>query len=270
VLSEVLNVQKLDGKVITVIPVEFRSAESSVGKKLQELRNFAEMTQVELAGRMQIGQESLAHIENCNDVNLSTLKGYVEALGATLRIDVGFSSQTPFLLSVEEHSKQNPANLRQLVLPFLDVISSSARRDVILSIKPEYSSKIIQGMKTVELRRRFPINVPKGTIAYIYSTTPDKALVGWAKIADVDKVSVKTIWARYAAEACIKRKDFDLYFSGLQNGYVLKFEEAHPFERELELTELKEKYGFRPPQSFLYAKPLLREALEYECLQTAD
>ena len=54
-----------------------------------------------------------------------------------------------------------------------------------MSIRPKYSGRIMAGEKTVELRRRFPASAPKGTIAYIYSTSPERAMVGVADIAIV-------------------------------------------------------------------------------------
>ena len=58
----------------------------------------------------------------------------------------------------------------------IDDEPSKHQRDVVLSIKPVYSEKILNGSKTVKLRRRFPVSAPNGTLAYIYSTSPVKAI----------------------------------------------------------------------------------------------
>ena len=137
-------------------------------------------------------------------------------------------------------------------------------RDVILSIKPVYSNSIISGRKTVELRRRFPMDIPQGTIAYIYSTTPVRAIVGYAEIADVLKMPVEQIWDDYAQVACIEKMDFDSYFEGVTHGFVLCFKDAHALKREIDLNELRERYDFIPPQSFLYATGLLQKGLKNE------
>ena len=138
------------------------------------------------------------------------------------------------------------------------------QRDVVLSIKPQYSEKIILGRKTVELRRRFPINVPEGTIVYVYSTTPVRAIIGYAQIKGVLKKPIAQIWHDHSDTAFIKKEDFDAYFAGVEHGFVLCFENAQALENKITLTELREKYHFQPPQSFLYAKPLLKKALENE------
>ena len=139
----------------------------------------------------------------------------------------------------------------------LDDDNIPATRDVILSIKPRYSNPIISGAKTVELRRRFPTNIPTGTIAYIYSTTPVRAIIGYAEILDVLKKPIEKIWKDHWQNAYIERKDFDSYFEGIEHGFVLCFKNAQAFKREIGLNELREQYDFIPPQSFLYAKSLL-------------
>jgi hypothetical protein len=57
-------------------------------------------------------------------------------------------------------------------------------RDVIFSIRPPHAEKILDGTKTVELRRRFTGDVRLGTLALIYTTSPTSALTGFARIQD--------------------------------------------------------------------------------------
>ena len=153
----------------------------------------------------------------------------------------------------------------QLVFPIFDDEYFRSQRDVILSIKPEYSEQIIDGTKKVELRRRFPVNVPDGTRAYIYSTSPTRALTGVATIKGVSKRPVDELWETFSHVAGIERSKFDDYFSGLENGYVIVFSQARPLKRSIDLPELRTMFNFEPPQSFIYAKPVMRKVLEYEC-----
>ena len=135
--------------------------------------------------------------------------------------------------------------------------------DVVLSIKPAYSEKILAGEKTVELRRRFPIATPRGTTAYIYSTSPVQAMVGTASIRDVLKLPIEQIWARFESTAFIERPLFDKYFDGVEDGYAIVFDDVTCFTRPLPLGELRSKFGFKPPQSFRDATSDLGKALEY-------
>ena len=62
------------------------------------------------------------------------------------------------------------------------------KRDVLMSIRPQYASKILDGRKTVELRRKFPEVGAIGATVLIYSSSPVKAIVGTARIKKVAKL----------------------------------------------------------------------------------
>jgi predicted transcriptional regulator len=96
------------------------------------------------------------------------------------------------------------------------------RRDVLVSIRPVHVSKILKGQKTVELRRRFP-ELAKGATAFIYSSSPVRAVVGCARIEHVLKLPVSRIWKEHSDAACISRDEFDAYFSGLAFGFAIVF-----------------------------------------------
>ena len=151
----------------------------------------------------------------------------------------------------------------QLLLPMFPDKEFIAQRDVVLSIKPQYSSLILEGRKTVELRRRFP-GVPRGTLAFIYSTTPAQKMVGTAQIKKVLMKPIADIWSEFSQMACIDKVEFDNYFNGLNDGYVLQFENIRSLNRTVDLQELRERFNFEPPQSFLYANSDLSEALTNE------
>ena len=89
-------------------------------------------------------------------------------------------------------------------------------------------------------------------------------MVGTASIRDVLKLPVEQIWTEFENKAFIERPHFDKYFDGLDHGFALVFDEVKAFSRPLPLNELREKFGFEPPQSFLYAKRDLRKALQHE------
>lgn len=235
-----------------------------LGKRLKALRELAGLSTHQLCEKLAISARSLARLENSADISLDTIKRYVESLGAQLHINAAFGGDSPVVCRVAEAFDLEVAEDVQLVLPIFSEDEFRDQRDVVLSIKPQYSSKILQREKTVELRRRFPVNVPDGTLAYIYSTTPEKALVGFAEIESVTKKPVVQMWKEHGKAACISKQDFNDYFSGQEFGFALRFRTARPFKEVIQLNELRERFGFEPPQSFVYAKPLLREALRYE------
>ena len=253
----------LSGKIVK-IQHDRSHSDFVLGKRLRALREFTGITQTELSERLGVSRRALGRLEKSSDIHLSIVKKYVEALGATLQVGAAFSSEHPIAFRIAEAFEVDLIDENQFVLPIINDDDFPPQRDVVLSVKPRYSSKILDGEKTIELRRRFPINVPKGTVAYIYSTTPDKALLGFAEIDSVMKKSVSNIWREYKGDACISKGDFDSYFSGQEFGFALHFRNAQRFKEAIDLNELRERFGFEPPQSFLYATPLLREALRHE------
>ena len=243
-----------------------------VGQSLRALRQAGGFTQIEMAKRLGVGQAAISKIEQRGDVQISSLQRYVEALGASLRIDAAFSVHSSFGVRIRAELGGAAAEDDQYILPIFgdhdDV--RSAKRDIVISIKPNYSGKIFDGVKTIELRRRFPLSVVPGATAYIYSTSPEMALVGTIRIENVERLELSVLWEKHGRSASIKKADFDEYFNGLDEGFALKLSTPRRFARPLPLPELKERFGFNAPQSFLYAKPDLQKALRNEYTNISD
>ncbi|MGR3440068.1 MAG: helix-turn-helix domain-containing protein [Paracoccus sp. (in: a-proteobacteria)] len=256
---------RLQGKVVEVRASSLNEHCLKIGEALKEIRRLSGLTQAEMAELLDVGQASVSKFEKGRtDMQLSTVQKYVEALGGTLQVSAAFDSSSSLCLHVREAFDFELDQEDQLVLPIFTEERFQSLRDVVLSIRPKFSSKIMSGEKTVELRRRFPVSAPKGTIAYIYSTSPERAMVGMAEISSVKKLPIEEIWRRYANVAFIERPEFDRYFEGLDEGFALEFANARQFETPIDLHDLRERFGFEPPQSFLYAKRDLRKALKDE------
>ncbi len=76
---------------------EARSASEAESKRLRqeemtlhELRRARELTQTKLAEELQIGQGDVSKLERRTDMYVSTLAGYLEAVGAHLEIRAVF------------------------------------------------------------------------------------------------------------------------------------------------------------------------------------
>ncbi len=255
---------KLKGKVVRAFRVKDTDLGRLVGQSLRKLREIAGLTQTDLAERLNVGQASISKIEHRGDVQISSLQKYVEALGATLHIEAAFSPSSRRDFRLEGVFEREIGDEDQLVFPIFGDDLFRPTKDVVLSVHPQYSDKIFKGIKTVELRRRFPVAAPRGITAYIYSTSPVRAMVGSTEIKDVIKLPVADIWKKFGSKAQISRSDFDKYFSGLQEGFALTMTNPKSFTRPIDLAELRERFGFEPPQSFLYATRVLRMALKDE------
>ncbi|MBI2421499.1 MAG: XRE family transcriptional regulator [Candidatus Hydrogenedentes bacterium] len=66
---------------------------------LAELRKAQQLTQKELAEKLQVNQENISRLEKRSDMMLSTLRHHVEAMGGELSITVQFPDHTPIRIS---------------------------------------------------------------------------------------------------------------------------------------------------------------------------
>ena len=71
---------------------------------LSRLREARGTTQVELAGTLGVSQSNVSRIERQDDLYLSTLREYVEALGGRLHLAAVFPEQTIVLVGAGEES----------------------------------------------------------------------------------------------------------------------------------------------------------------------
>jgi predicted transcriptional regulator len=258
---------KVVGRVFEPLPAGSDTS-AHIGKRLKEIRKLAGINETELAERLGIGQGALSRLENRRDILVSTLRDYLAVLGARLRVSAHFEDAGVAITSLRETDISfEYVNESQLVLPIIEDDTYPAHRDVVFSIKPDYCDKIVEGHKTIELRRRFPSSVPEGTTALIYATSPTRALLGVAKIGRVHRRPPQEIWDTFSGLVCITRHDFDCYFDGVDSGYAIELKHARRLRRPLMLSELRDRFSFEPPQSYLYASPKMREALRNECAE---
>lgn len=80
--------------------VEARAAELIAEEMtLRDLRKARKMTQQRMAELLGVGQDSISRLEKRSDLLLSTLGGYVAAMGGRLRLMVEFPDRPPVSLS---------------------------------------------------------------------------------------------------------------------------------------------------------------------------
>lgn len=61
---------------------------------LKGLRQALNLTQDEMAQRLEVGQDNVSRLEKRDDLKLSTLRGYVEALGGELQLKVSLPGKS--------------------------------------------------------------------------------------------------------------------------------------------------------------------------------
>ncbi len=70
-----------------------KRAETLEEIRLWELRHAEAVSQVELAGRLEVTQGAISKLEHSEDVRVSTLRQYLEALGARLELVAVFDDE---------------------------------------------------------------------------------------------------------------------------------------------------------------------------------
>ena len=182
----------------------------------------------------------MSRLEQRKDMLVSSLVNYLEALGAGVRNNAN--------LVPDAERLRGGLKSGQLTLPIIGGPAVTVRRDLVLSIKPEYSTKIVSG-GTIELRRRFSANVRPGTIVLIYESSPTPAIIGMARIAEV----LHGPTTRSGNQSTMRRRATPQRFRFLlrrcQDRLCHKTRGARPLKRALELQELRDRFRFEPPQS---------------------
>jgi DNA-binding Xre family transcriptional regulator len=73
--------------------LESLRAETLEEIRLYELRHAEAVSQAELAGRLEVTQGAISKLEHSEDVRVSTLRHYLEALGARLELVAVFDDE---------------------------------------------------------------------------------------------------------------------------------------------------------------------------------
>lgn len=126
-------------------------------------------------------------------------------------------------------------------------------KNVIISIKPEYALKILSGEKTIELRRRFPVDQIEGGIAIIYASSPIKQIIGYAVIEKVEELSINKLWRSHGSSACVTKEFFYSYFDGIEKGFALSLSNPTRLEEPLDIRRMEDEFMVTAPQSYRYA-----------------
>lgn len=133
-------------------------------------------------------------------------------------------------------------------------------RALVLSLKPRFAEAILDGTKTVEVRRVMPrITVP--TLALLYASGSVRALVGTCVVRSVARYPADELWQLHGADTALSRTEFNAYLQGRDSGVALLLESPEPLAAPIPLNTLRQAHGFRPPQSLAYVGHTQRKRL---------
>lgn len=124
-------------------------------------------------------------------------------------------------------------------------------RALLLSLRPRFAHAILDGSKTVELRRT-RVAAPPGTPLVLYASSPTMAVVGIATLSDRHTASPSTIWRKHRQNLGLTRAEFTEYLVGADQATALTISDIHTLANPLTLAWLRTHAAFQPPQSYRY------------------
>ncbi len=124
-------------------------------------------------------------------------------------------------------------------------------QNLVLSVRPEYADKILEGKKTVEIRRSFsPGRVPASCL--LYSTSPVQAVVGTVDIVRAVNVTKNEAWARFGERINCTEEQRTQYALGAKSVWALEL--ANPRRNRIPVSlptlRLCSPTPLYPPQSY--------------------
>lgn len=121
---------------------------------------------------------------------------------------------------------------------------------ILMAIKPKFAQLILQGKKTVEIRRT-NIKATKGDKVAIYASSPRKQIVGFFTIEDIQYENIDRIWSEFGEYACLSSYEYKDYLVGKDKACAIKISEIEKIEG-CSLEEISSKLSIRIPQSYRY------------------
>jgi predicted transcriptional regulator len=138
--------------------------------------------------------------------------------------------------------------------------------NILISVEYDYVLKMLNGLKTAEVRRR-QLRIQPGTRVWIYSKLPRGHV---ELVATVDKVvaaSPRKLWVLYRERIAITASEFKSYLEGVDIGCAILLCDIEPLEPALKLATLRQtSRNFHPPQFF---KRLVAHGPELKSLRSS-
>ena len=131
---------------------------------------------------------------------------------------------------------------------------------ILLSIKPEYSKKILSGEKKYEFRRQKPKE--NFEVVFVYESSPSKSIVGYFSVKKIISGSPNKIWKKCKRYGGIEKENYLAYCENKNIIHAIEIDKIFEFDSPIDPFEIHT--NFKPPQNFSY----LEKSLLYESLQS--
>lgn len=130
------------------------------------------------------------------------------------------------------------------------------RRDhtVLLSVRPRFAEALLNGSKTVEVRRRH-VRIADGVLCLVYASSPTCALVGAIRVETTYTASPDVLWMRHGDGMGLARTEYDSYLDGAARPCAIVVAAGATFAHPVRLPELRRRHkAFVTPQSYRFLR----------------
>jgi predicted transcriptional regulator len=119
---------------------------------------------------------------------------------------------------------------------------------VVLSIKPEFASKIFDGSKKFEFRKSIFKN-QKVRSVIVYASSPVQQVIGEFEIGAILNHDLATLWDLTKDFSGISEDFYYKYFAEKRQGFAIQIKKTKKYRKP---KCLKADFNLLPPQSFAY------------------
>ncbi|WP_345785832.1 ASCH domain-containing protein [Gemmatimonas sp.] len=120
---------------------------------------------------------------------------------------------------------------------------------ILLSIRPEYARRILDGTKRFEFRKRIHRD-PRVQTVVIYATMPVGMVIGEFTIESVHADDPESLWEHTKEHSGISKEFFSSYFHGRDVAYAIEIKKVRKFRKPKSVSEYLAS-GIAP-QSYAY------------------
>ncbi len=119
-------------------------------------------------------------------------------------------------------------------------------RYLLFSIKPKFVTRILEGRKYYEFRKKFPLHADRFVF---YATSPVKKIVAIAERTHLLIGDLEYLWEETKEVAGISREEFEGYYAGSTHGVAVGLTEVKKMLCDMNLSEIGIKQA---PQMYMY------------------
>jgi predicted transcriptional regulator len=128
----------------------------------------------------------------------------------------------------------------------------AGEQPALLRVRPRFADALLDGTKTVEVRRR-PMRLRPGALCLLYSSSPTRALTGALSVACIDHGTPDELWRRHGPRTALTRNEYDDYLDGRPTACALLVAAIVGFDTPVPLADLRRRSdAFVAPQSYRF------------------